>query len=233
MINKYFNRVFLINLERRKDRLADSVRELGANDIEAHLFPAFDNPANGHAGCTRSHRMLIREIADGPWSRVLVLEDDIAAVTKSRLLVSGFKAHQSVWKTHCSVMNGLGTMSERFGALIPFLPDKWDVLYLGAGYGEPPISRHNEHVIRCAGMKTTGCYGITKEFAQKWTERVGPDLDKHPGCIDDVFSAMARDFLFYVLQPRLAFQRKSPSDITGEENSYLYSMTDPTHEQMV
>ena len=236
-LSDYFQRIVCINLDRRIDRWAECIEEAERNRMVVERFSGFDHPTNGHAGCTRSHRILLRQIAEGPDERVLVLEDDFAAVTRARLAISGFKTTQSVWKTHCSVLDGQGDLNQRFNCLIPFLPEKWDVLYLGAGYGEAPISRHNKHVIRCGSMKTTGSYGITRDFARKWTEIVdaqtGGSLENHPGCIDDVFGAMAKDHLFYVLQPRLIFQRKSLSDITGEENSYLYSMSDPTHENLV
>ncbi len=236
-LNDFFQRVFLINLDRREDRLKESTDEANRNDLTVHRFPGYDHPTSGHEGCTRSHRMLLREIADGPWERVLVLEDDFACVTRARLKLAGFKESQDVWKTHASVLNGEGNLNHRFNCLVPFLPLEWDVLFLGASYAETPIIRFNRHVIQCAGMKGTGSVGVTRKFAQRFTAKAdadtGGDLDKWVGPIDDYYSSFSRDGLHFCLQPRLIYQRKSPSDIDGGNNDRLFDHTDAAHEQMV
>lgn len=237
-LSDYFHRIVCINLDRRVDRWKECLIEMASNNMEGvERFSGYDHPTHGHTGCTRSHRILLRQIAEGDAKRVLVLEDDFASVTRSRLALAGFRPEQQVWKDQISVLDGQGDLNQRFNSLIPFIPE-FDVLYLGGGYAENPISRLNSHVIRCAGMKTTSSYGITKEFAKVWSDRVNvmagsEDLDRHPGCVDDCFSAMSRDNRFYILQPRLIFQRLSPSDITGETNSHLYSMTDVLHQSRV
>lgn len=234
-MNNYFDAVFLINLARRVDRLAESDKEAALNGFWFVRWEAYDNPTNGHAGCTRSHRELLRHIANSNLNRVLILEDDFAAVTRSRLKLAGFKPDQEVWRTHSSVGFGYGNIRDRFTILTPHLPEKWDCLYLGGGYAERPISRYNQHVIRCAGMKGTGSVGVTREFAQKFTEAADAEggLNHHIGPIDDFYSRFSRDGLHYCLQPRLIFQRESLSDISGQKTSYLFLGTDPTHEAMV
>jgi hypothetical protein len=235
-LNEFFDKIYVINLARRGDRMAEFNSEF--KDLNATRFEGFDHPTNGHCGCTRSHRMLLREIANGDAERVLVFEDDTSAITFDVLKSHGFNPDSKVWKNHCAIFGGYGSLDERFSYLSKFIPDKWDVLYLGAGYGEPPISRYNHHVIRCGFMQTTSSYGITKEFAKIWSDKVdasmgSDDLEKHPGPIDNVFGSMAKDHLYYVLQPRLMYQRKSPSDLTGETHSYLFSMTDVNAEESV
>lgn len=241
MITRYFDKIFIINLARRQDRWKECVTELEWNSIPlsaVERFEAFDNPENGHAGCTRSHRMLLRRIAASDWNRVLVLEDDFQVLTLTLLRQYGFTFNSKVYQTFCTIRYGRGDLNERFGDLLPFAPNLWDVLYLGASYGEPPISRLNPHVIRCGFMQTTGSYGITREFARIWTDKVdasmgSDDLDRHPGPIDNVFGSMAHDHLYYVFQPRLICQRVSRSDLDGETNSRILSNTDPNHENMV
>lgn len=238
-INEYFQRVFIINLRRRTDRRALAEAELAASGIDPAIVEwveAFDNPTNGHAGCTRSHRDLIRRISTGPWDRVLVLEDDFKVLTLDDLVSNGFAAYKPspVLDAFKSVLNGRGNLNMRFTALIPFLPETFDVLYLAAGYGEPPISRYNQHVLRVGFMQTTGTYGITRDFSKIWTEKIdSANGDNHPGPIDNTFGSLSHDHLYYCLQPRLAYQRSSPSDITGQCNSYLMSGTDGYHENLI
>lgn len=237
-INKFFDRVYYINLDRRPDRKSECEEELKKHWIEAERFSGFDHETSGHCGCSRSHRTLLRQIAsDKSIKRALILEDDFQVVTLDVLKKGGFTPGSPVWKSHASIPAS-ANLNHRFSYLARFLPRDWDVIYLGAGYGEPPISRANKHVIRCGFMQTTSSYGITREMAQKWSDRVdadmgSSDLSKHPGPIDNVFGGMAKDFNFYVFQPRLMFQRKSMSDITGESNSYLFSMTDPVAESSI
>jgi len=187
-VETYFDHIFIINLARRTDRWGECLSELERNGIPitaVERFDAFDHPANGHAGCTRSHRMLLRRIADSDWKRVLVLEDDFQVLTLPLLEHYGFKppktrwpvpAGYHVWGTFCSVLGGGGTLGERFEYLLPFVPNEWDVFYLGASYGEPPISRLNPHVIRCGFMQTTTSYGITREFARIWTQKIDASM---------------------------------------------------------
>jgi len=234
----YFSRIVCINLDRRTDRVVECLAEMDANHIphdKIERFSGFDHPTSGHEGCTRSHRMLLREIADGPHERVLILEDDFAAVTKSRLIQAGFKPEQEVWKTHCSILGGMGDLNARFNCLSPWLPSEWDVLYLGGSFQEAPISRLNKHVIRCGGMLTTSSYGITRAFARKWTEAADAegDLDHFIGPIDLFFCRLSHANNFYVIQPRLIFQRQSKSDLDGGNHSRLFDMTDPVGESKV
>lgn len=237
-LTDFFDRAYVINLRRRSDRMQQFCEEVdshfGVPSGFIRRWDAFDNPKHGHSGCTRSHRELLRYICSSGLERVLVFEDDCAAVTKDVLHAAGFRPEgNSVWNTHCRILNGNGTLNERF--MGQWVPADWDVLYLGGGYGEPPLERINPWVIRCGFMQTTSSYGITREFAQRWTEEVnkGGGLDHHPGPIDNVFGSMAHSNRYYVLQPRLTYQRESVSDITGQKNSYLMSMTDPAHENMV
>lgn len=235
-LTDYFQRIYLINLKRREDRLLESIKEFHENGIENYtIFEAYDNPSNGHAGCTRSHRMLLREIADGPHDRVLILEDDFAAVNLMRLRLAGFKEGNPVWDTFMSLNNGTGDLNQRFNCLTPWLPSEWDCLYLGGSFKENPISRLNKHVIRCGGMLTTSSYGITREFAKKWTAEADAegDLDHFIGPIDLFFSKLSHANRFYVVQPRLIFQRQSVSDLDGGNHSRLFDMTDSAHESKV
>jgi len=240
-LEQHFDACFCINLKRRSDRRAECLREIeehfGTQPGFVEFWDGYDHPTHGHSGCTRSHRELLRHIASKGCNRVLVLEDDFAVVTLDRLRAAKFHPGSQVWETHCRINNGNGNLNERFGALSYFIPDDYDVIYLGAGYGENPISRLNKHVIRCGFMQTTSSYGITGAFAKKWTETVDAqtdgDLERHPGPIDNVFGSMSHDHKYYVFQPRLMYQRESMSNITDRVDSYLYSMTDPNHENLV
>jgi GR25 family glycosyltransferase involved in LPS biosynthesis len=233
-LEEYFDKIFVINLARRQDRREGVDFILRGNDVNDYcLFAGYDNAIEHHAGCTRSHRMLIKDIANSDWERVLILEDDIDFISLDVLKGGGYIPEQANWKTWCSVPKS--TLQERFSYMLGFVPQGWDVLYLGGGYAGPPIKRINKHVIRCGRMMTTSSYGITREFAKVFTEKVDkalPDIDSL-GPIDCIFSGLAHEHNFYIFQPRLFYQRESPSDITGQTHSYLQSMTDCVGEESV
>lgn len=253
-LQTYFDhRIYVINLDRRTDRWEACREQLCRMGLDSHRVSAFAHPTSGVYGCARSHRQLWRDIAHGPHERALILEDDFSAITPDILRtpflelpnhetlfphVHGFKPEQKVWQTFHSILDGGGNANERFAALIPFLPAEWDILYLGASYGEAPISRLNPHVIRTASMKTTTAYAITRDYARRLGAMIdksmgSTDLDRHPGAIDDVLGSYAKDHRYYCIQPRLFYQRPSRSDISGETVNGLFSMTDPVHEGMV
>jgi GR25 family glycosyltransferase involved in LPS biosynthesis len=90
-INKYFDKIYLLNLHRRKDRLNKSLEKLQQFDIEVevfgavdgsvlnHLFNKLDNPRflnTGYLGSTISHLSIYRDALSNGYERILILEDD-------------------------------------------------------------------------------------------------------------------------------------------------------------
>lgn len=236
-LQSYFQKMFVINLARRPDRLENFQREMKLNGIpldKIERFEAYDFPQSGITGATKSHRAVIRQIAQGPWERALIFEDDAEAITLEKLKAGGFVAQQQVWKTHASVLDGYGTLRDRFAYLARFIPAQWDMLWLGGGYGDKPISRVNRHIIRFGYMKNCAAYGISRNFAREWTKITDSTTPPEThAAVDDMFREFANDHHFYIFQPRLIFTGKVKSDVNGLEASYLFSMTDPVHESMV
>lgn len=232
-LEHFFSAAYVINLPARVDRL----REFGVEYSKFNtpmlctIWNGIVHPTSNNHGCSNSHRTLIKHIAESSFERVLIMEDDNAAITPEILHAAGHRPNTKVWDTFHKVPGK--TLNERFDFISPHVPEDWDVLYLGAGYGDPPLGRVNEFVLKVAGMKTTSSYGITRKFARKWTEEVDKrfgGLENYPGAADDMLCCVARENKYYCLQPRLCFQRESKSDITGNSTSYLDSMTNPDHE---
>lgn len=212
----YFDRIFCINLDRSQDRWADCVVEFekfGLKKVErfrAYDFHDYDRMpgefrmpmSNAMRGCTQSHSAIIHAAAWNGWGRTLILEDDFKIV------------HED--------------FHERWAAMLPFIPDDWDLLYLGAHYGGPPISRINKHIVRGNNLKTTSSYAITASYARFLV----PYLSGSAGT-DDIISGLNTVFKAYVLQPRLMVQRESVSIIWGNLTNNGDCMMDTRHESMV
>lgn len=239
MMNNFVDRVFIINLPRRTDRRALAEHELAISGINPNMVEWVDGvdcPVNAHSGCNRAHRALLKRVAEGPWDRVLVLEDDFKTITEQDLIDHGFTPEQQVWKTFHAVPGV--TLNERFAQMSdhPTIQnDNMMVLYLGGGYGENPIRRVSDHIVQCGFIQGTASYIITRDMARQWSNAAELLFPNDFGPIDNLFGDIQKSLIcrYYIFQPRLLYQRKVKSDITGEENSYLFSHTDPAHENMV
>lgn len=235
-LESFFDAAFVITLPQRTDRWNDFRAEWNTfgTSLSLGIWDGIIHPTSANHGCSNAHRTLIKWLSTQDWQRSLIMEDDNAAITSEILHAAGHRPGTKVWDTFHKVPGV--TLNDRFDFLSPHVPADWDVLYLGAGYGEAPIARVNEFVLRVGNMKTTSSYGITREFSKKLTaeldKRFG-GLENYPGAADDMLTCVARENKYYCLQPRLCYQRESKSDITGNSNSYLDSMTNPLHENML
>lgn len=236
---QFFDAIFVINLDRRKDRWQQCIEEFKAARIplgRVTRWSAYEKGVTPESSGSHTHRDIIRHIASGKIKNALILEDDFQPITTEMLKAAGHVKGRKVLDTHCSILNGEGAFVERFEAMIPFLP-KYDFLYLGGGYAEKPIARFSRHVIQCGMVKGTHAYAITHDAAVRWTDwidgKTNGDPDNNCGASDDIVSGASHDgFKFYMLQPRLLTQRPSYSDLTKTTTNYLDSMTNPDHEAM-
>lgn len=239
-LTDYFNSIFVINLDKRTDRWAECMAEFLTAKIplsKVTRWSAYENAATPQSAGTHTHRDILRHVARERIPRALILEDDFCAITTKMLADVGHIPGRKVLDTHCSILNGDGNLSQRFEAMIPFLPDNYDFLYLGGGYAEPPVARYNRHVIQTGTLKGTHAYAVTAESAAKWTAwidgRTNGDIDFNCGAADDMITSASHEgFKFYCLQPRLLSQRPSFSNLTMRHEDYLDSMTNPDHESL-
>lgn len=208
-LNTYFDKILVINRAARMDRLANVRRQCEKFGITLERFEAHDmadclvdGKPNGNFACTASHRGVLELICHHRWQRTLILEDDFQIVDES--------------------------FPEMFDSMIGEVPDDWDFLFLGGGYGEAPIARVNGSVIRAGRMLTTSSYGITYAMARK----IAPNLFG-VGPVDSAISGWHREAKTYVLSPRLMVQADGMSDLTGEYSRNKNSMLDTHHENLV
>lgn len=141
---KIFDRVYLINLEKRKDRLAKCLEKNNANlsglqnleivkAVEGQTldFPNF-NGSVGALGCNESHLNILKDAEKKGYSKIIILEDDFSFVKNfDELFVKGWES----------------------------LPNDWDMLYLFASDYAPPKS-YNENLLECSSTLTTVAYAV-------------------------------------------------------------------------
>ena len=187
-INDYFDRVVVINLDRRTDRMAildPRLKELG---IEYERFSAIDAKAEGISGqdANRFSNLAILETVGT--DKVLILEDDA---------------------------NFLPGFQEKFDIYIEHLPEDWDILYLGALLARTtgktiPV---NEYWHRQVVSTGTQAYCINPKKIDFFIE----EIKKWDGYIDVGYRILADRTNAYIAQPNLVTQFPSYSDLREKE----------------
>jgi len=133
-VNEYFDKVVVINLDRRKDRLEKVDAQLKALGIEYERFSAVDAQALGIdpiQACRQSHTQVLEEST----GMTLILEDDV-------LFMENF--------------------NERFAEFVKLLPDDWNIFYLGAVLLNSQPCNHM--MIRAMDTSSLHAYCISPKF---------------------------------------------------------------------
>jgi GR25 family glycosyltransferase involved in LPS biosynthesis len=187
-VNDYFDKVVVINLDRRTDRMERLGAQLDELGIEYERFSAVDGKELGISPViagTMSHVAVMKKY---PQKNVLILEDDA-------LFVDNFQ--------------------ERFDEVMQTLPKDWDVLYLGALLGEGtgevrPVNKDWSRQVVTTGAQA---YCIKEVRLPYFIEK----LDGYEWYIDIGLRVFAEQYNAYVAQPNLVTQFPSYSDLRLKE----------------
>lgn len=172
-IDEYFDKVYLLNLNRRKDRLKTSTKKLEYCEIEFERFAAIDGqvlqnvwetfnskPHNlqnpNYLACAISHLSIYKDALDNGYSKILIIEDD------------------------CSIRKNANA---EFSAIVDTLPE-WELLYFGFipltddcrqwTYNEFNIPIRN--IAQSKNFWGLYGYGITSELMREVVERYNVDF---------------------------------------------------------
>lgn len=90
-INNYFDKIYLLNLFRRKDRRKNTIKRLDSKSIEYEVFNGVDGSLMSHIwskldnkffsnpsylGCSISHLSIYKDAIENGYSKILIIEDD-------------------------------------------------------------------------------------------------------------------------------------------------------------
>lgn len=122
MLNKHFDKIYYINLDRRQDRRRDCEAQLLKYNIIAERVTAYDTASmgiSGAIGCHKSHIKVLKDAYKKGYNKILLLEDDIVFTKEF----------------------------DNFASLPSPNSFHWDMLYLGATIMKKPIII-DEHIMR-------------------------------------------------------------------------------------
>ena len=174
-INRVCDKVFVINMDKDKERLNAFDKYMSSNSIKYERLPAVDGSqinndprltdfcnvfcTNGIKGCALSHRTIWEKMVENNYKNVLVFEDDAIINEK---FDSKF---QHIWN---------------------YLPKDYDIIYFGCIFGctddskvnevfkkvvSGPTEKVNEFVHTTKGAAGTHCYMISLEGAKKFLDK--------------------------------------------------------------
>lgn len=206
MINNYFDKIFCINLDRRKDRWDETVVELkkwglfefvdrvsavDGNVIENNIYPV----NNGELGLIETHLKLIKEAKDKGYKNILLIEDDIEFTEEIK------------------------NIDLYFGEL----PEKWDMLWFGGNHNKHmgnKINLINDKIIKCNNTYSTHCIGINHSVYDLLINLLSKKLKP----VDVYYSDIQKSYDCYSFHPSIAIQRPSFSDIQNkdQDNRWLF-----------
>jgi hypothetical protein len=207
-INLYFDKIFVINLDSRKDRwdeCLDLFKKYGITnyerfsavnlifkDIPLNLYDKFivgkkDWYVPGAVGCKLSHFNIIKLAKERGYDKILIIEDD-------------FSIQKSIYEFN-NILND---------SLIE-LDNKWDMLYLGGNNLKKPTKiNKNKYIHKAIEVNTTHAYAIRSSIYNKCVEEIlecGTE-------IDDYYKRNIQGKTnCYCIYPSLVKQRESISDI--------------------
>jgi GR25 family glycosyltransferase involved in LPS biosynthesis len=201
ILNKYFDKIYYINLEKRKDRNQECVNELQKNNIIAKRFTAIDgklivnanwNYSLGALGCLQSHLEIIKEAKNNKYNSILILEDDV--VFKDNL--------ENNFKQYYAQLN-----------------KEWDILYLSGNYNkhiQNSFEKITDNIIKCNLTYTTHCYAIKNTIYDILIDI----LNKATKPIDVEYAKIQKNLNCYAFYPGISTQREGYSDIENKKINY-------------
>jgi len=201
-----FDKVFLINLDRRQDRLENFKKEVEKFDLgNFERFPAYDGNSldltkyshdikPGVIGLRESNLSIIQEAKKNNYKKIAIIEDD------------------------CFFTEEVLNIENYFSVL----PDNWDLLYMGGNHNthsgyESPL-QINDKIIKLHHTFTTHFVGINETMFDVIEDYIINSEEP----IDVLYSNIQKKYNVYSFTPAIAHQLEGFSDIENNNINYKW-----------
>lgn len=200
-LNKYFDKIYCINLDRREDRWKKCASLFERDDISVERFPAIDKNkikneskiTDGQLACLSSHWNILNIAHKQGYDKILVFEDDVV------------------------FDKGL---NEFFDKNINDVPDNWKFLYFGGNHLNG-LTLIKNNVFKMVSSLTTHAYAIKCDIIPEIIDLVA----QSNAPVDVYYAAFHRAFPSYVFkngEKSLVWQADDYSDIDDVECEYTW-----------
>jgi glycosyl transferase, family 25 len=190
-------KIYLINLDHRKDRLIESKKEFEKLNLPFERFNAIKNE-NGHLGCTLSHLKILKMAKEKNLDYVMVCEDDVE-----------FHVNR----------NNLDNFIKNFiedDNLKMFVPIH-DIHNINS------IKKYNDIFFTSDDIIRTTCYVVKKKYYDKLIKNfsiskkgLSLGLPSRSYALDQTWKILQKEDIFAIPNKLCGKQRASYSDIAGK-----------------
>jgi len=201
-----FDKVFLVNLDKRVDRLENFQNQVDRYDLgDYKRVSAVDGTTinlgkytnklrPGELGLLLTNLRIIKESKENKYETILIVEDD------------------------CNFSEEIKKIDEYFSVL----PSDWDMLYMGGNHNThmrvPPPTKINEKVVKLHSTYSTHFVGIKNTLY----EHIESIVSKYQEPLDLTYVKLQKIFNVYSFYPGIANQIVDYSDIQNNITDYRW-----------
>ena len=203
MIEKYFDKIYCINLDRREDRWKETSEELNKWGLSECVsrYSAIDGNTlsndtvinNGELGILNTHIKIINEAKENNYKNILILEDDIEFTEEI----------------------------ENIDEYMSLIPSDWDMIYFGGNHNKHMgnnINLINDKIIKLNETYGIHCVAINNSIYDLILEVI----NRKSKPIDVYYADIQKSYECYGFNPSMALQRESFSDIQNKNVNYKW-----------
>ena len=210
MLNEYFDCVYVINLERRPDRLehissqfkriATRFKHIAA--VDGNVIPTNKEVGNGWnfkgvTGCAYSHKKAYLDALNNNYNSILIVEDD------------------NVFSDN---------FANEFNRYIQQVPHDWDMLYFGGNH-QVKNKAINVNVERITHTLTTNCYAIKTKHLPVLIQNLPDNTENLKYPIDVLLTHIQQKNNCYAFKPKICWQLEDFSDIENKKQPIPFLKT--------
>jgi GR25 family glycosyltransferase involved in LPS biosynthesis len=213
MFHKHFDKTFLINLDRRPDRLAASKRRADLIGLEFERFPACDGAKEN------LHIISAQEIGQSPMYWNLAAAGLCVTLTR---IIERAKSEKLdsilILEDDFSVNPDIKDVNKFIDDNIKDVPSDWETLYLGANHLRPFVPM-TEHVAKLSGAYACHAHAVRSTIFDIMLE----ELSKINNPIDVTYCEVIHPRgKSYVFRPHPILQAEDYSDIVKNRVNYTF-----------